>query len=199
MIHTKKGFTLFELMIVIALIGGFFVMTSYMTQDVRIYQNKAERLANGIYDTIRTARNNMIIGRWVFSWATMVVTTQRAITITNTGIITSYTYNTTSTGTEVSLVVPFFDNDLKYAITEIAVSSGGISAGVVPSWDQTGATSVTITISPNSDIAISVSPVPSPAVTIRTLKVTAGYAGFEQSVIIDRVTGTVETRKSSQD
>lgn len=63
MIHTKKGFTLFELMIVIALIGGFFVMTSYMTQDVRIYQNKAERLANGIYDTIRTARNNMIIGR----------------------------------------------------------------------------------------------------------------------------------------
>lgn len=129
----------------------------------------------------------------------MVVTTQRAITITNTGIITSYTYNTTSTGTEVSLVVPFFDNDLKYAITEIAVSSGGISAGVVPSWDQTGATSVTITISPNSDIAISVSPVPSPAVTIRTLKVTAGYAGFEQSVIIDRVTGTVETRKSSQD
>ncbi len=63
MIHNKKGFTLFELMIVIALIGIFFTMTSYMTQDVRIYQNKAERLANSIYDTIRTARNNMIIGR----------------------------------------------------------------------------------------------------------------------------------------
>lgn len=63
MIHTKKGFTLFELMIVIALIGIFFMMTSYMSQDVRIYQTKAERLSNVIYDVIRTARNNMIIGR----------------------------------------------------------------------------------------------------------------------------------------
>jgi IS1 family transposase len=50
-------------MIVITIIGIFFTMTSYMTQDVRIYQNKAERLANSIYDTIRVARNNMIIGR----------------------------------------------------------------------------------------------------------------------------------------
>jgi prepilin-type N-terminal cleavage/methylation domain-containing protein len=63
MIHTKKGLTLFELMIVITIIGIFFTMTSYMTQDVRIYQNKAERLANSIYDAIRVARNNMIIGR----------------------------------------------------------------------------------------------------------------------------------------
>jgi prepilin-type N-terminal cleavage/methylation domain-containing protein len=63
MIHNKKGFTLFEMMIVIAMIGLFFAMTSYMTQDVRINQTRTERLANTIYDQIRSARNSMIIGR----------------------------------------------------------------------------------------------------------------------------------------
>ncbi len=63
MFHSKKGFTLFEMMIVLALIGLFFVMTSYMTRDVRINQTRAEKLANAVYDQIRSARNNMIIGR----------------------------------------------------------------------------------------------------------------------------------------
>lgn len=131
----------------------------------------------------------------------MVVTTQRTISITNTGIVTSYKYNTTSTGTEVSLVVPFFDSDPKYTITNIAVSSGGIVNGSVPLWDRTGATlsSVAIIISPNSDITMSGVGLLPITTLIRTIKITAGYAGFEQSVIIDRVTGTVETRKSSQD
>jgi prepilin-type N-terminal cleavage/methylation domain-containing protein len=63
MFYTKKGFTLFEIMIVLALIGLFFVMTSYMTRDPRINQTRTERLVNTVYDQIRTARNNMIIGR----------------------------------------------------------------------------------------------------------------------------------------
>jgi prepilin-type N-terminal cleavage/methylation domain-containing protein len=63
MIYNKKGFTLFEMIIVLALIGLFFVMTSYMTRDPRINQTRTERLVNTVYDQIRTARNNMIIGR----------------------------------------------------------------------------------------------------------------------------------------
>ena len=63
MIHNNKGFTLLEMMIVLALIGLFFVMTSYMTSDPRINQTRTERLANTVYDQMRTARNNMIIGR----------------------------------------------------------------------------------------------------------------------------------------
>jgi hypothetical protein len=31
------------------------------------------------------------------------------------------------------------------------------------------------------------------------LKITAGYGNFEQSVIIDRVSGTVEIRKAIED
>lgn len=195
--HTKKGFTLFELMIVIALIGLFLAMTSYMTQDVRIYQTKTERLVNSIYNTVRTARNNMIIGRWVFSGSSLVVTTLRTLEITATGILTNYTYNTTSTGTEARLVTPFFDSDPLYKITNIAASSGALVPWAL-SWDSSGTiTRATMTISPNSDIAISTIPA-SPA-TIRMLKITAGYGNFEQSVIIDRVSGTVEIRKAIED
>jgi prepilin-type N-terminal cleavage/methylation domain-containing protein len=67
MIHSKKGFTLFELMIVLALIGAFFAITMSMNKDARTYQLSAERLANAIYDIVRTARSNMMIGRGVLS------------------------------------------------------------------------------------------------------------------------------------
>ena len=188
-------------MIVIVLIGIFFTMTSYMTNNTRVYQTKAERLANDIYDTIRSARNNMIIGRGVLSGSTMVVTTQRAITITSTWLITTYKYNTTNTGTERSLVSPYYDNDIQYKITDMAISSWGILNGNVPLWDRTGSTltSIGIIISPNSDISMTGAGAPAITTPIRTIKVTAGYGGFEQSIVIDRVSGTVETRKSSED
>lgn len=138
----------------------------------------------------------------MFSGTTLVVTTQRRIDITTTGLISTYQYNNgTNNGVESQLVSPFFENDPQYKITDIAVSSGGITPGAL-SWDQTGSTiaSAAITISPNSDIAITgTSTTNSPITPIRTLKITAGYNGFEQSVIIDRVSGAVEIRKAIED
>ncbi len=196
MIYTKKGFTLFEIIIVLVLIGLFFVMTSYMTRDPRINQTRTERLVNTVYDQIRTARNNMIIGRWVASGAILVVTTQRSIDITSTGVVTNYIYNTTSTGTETRLVTPFFDRDPLYKITNIAVSSGVMVPGAL-NWDISGATNASITISSNSDVSLS--SIPASPYPIRLLKVTLGYGDFEQSVIIDRVSGIVEIRKAIED
>ena len=43
------------------------VAISYFTNDTRASQLNAERLASKIYDTVRLARNNMIIGRGVFT------------------------------------------------------------------------------------------------------------------------------------
>lgn len=196
MVYTKKGFTLFEIIIVLVLIGLFFVMTSYMTRDPRINQTRTERLVNTVYDQIRTARNNMIIGRWVASGAILVVTTQRSIDITSTGVVTNYIYSTTSTGTETRLVTPFFDRDPLYKITNIAVSSGVMLPGAL-NWDISGATNASITISSNSDVSLS--SIPASPYPIRLLKVTLGYGDFEQSVIIDRVSGIVEIRKAIED
>ncbi len=43
------------------------VSISYFSNDTRANQGSSERLANKIYDTIRLARNNMIIGRGVMT------------------------------------------------------------------------------------------------------------------------------------
>lgn len=127
MMYNKKGFTLAELMIVVALIGIFFTATSYLNRDVRVYQSRAERLTNYIYDTVRSARNNMLIGRGVMSGGIeRVITTERKITITATGITTSYVYPT-GTGNETELPHPFFDSDPLYIITDIAASTGGMN------------------------------------------------------------------------
>lgn len=155
MLYSKKGFTLFEIMIVLALIGVFFGITISMNKDARTYQLSAERLANAIYDVVRTARSNMIIGRGVFSGSTMVVATERTIYLTSTGMISTYR-NATATGREASLVERYFDNDPLYKISDIAVSSGGIIDGVVPLWDNTGSTisTIAITIASNADLSI---------------------------------------------
>jgi prepilin-type N-terminal cleavage/methylation domain-containing protein len=199
----KKGFTLVELLVVIALIGLSLVATTYLSKDSRIYQVNAERLANNIYDTMRQARNNMIIGRWVFTGGTLVVALQRDIVVTPTSLVTNYKYAGNNSGTESSLVVPFFDDDSRYQITDISVSSGWLVDGAVPLWDHTWATDATVSITHDSTMQILANNwwaqlLPSPS-AIRTLKITAGYAGMEQSVIIDRANGTIEIKKSGED
>lgn len=186
--------------VVILLIGLFFVIISTMTKDTRTYITKAERLANNIYDITRTARNNILIGRWAYSWSALVTVSERTVIISNTGITSRYFNNATSSGTEVSLLFPFFDNDKSYRISNIAVSSWGIINGVVPLWDNSGMTIASIIMNPSLDNNINIVTVPAATISnIRTLKITAEYLWFEQSVVIDRVTGAIEIRRSNQD
>jgi hypothetical protein len=61
-------------------------------------------------------------------------------------------------------------------------------------------TSASIIMNPSLDNNISIVTVPVASIpNIRTLKITAEYLWFEQSVVIDRVTGAIETRRSNQD
>lgn len=198
MIKNKQWFSLVELMIVVALIGIFFAATSYMNRDVRTYQNKAERFAGYIYDQIRIARNNMVIWRWVLSGTDRVVTTLRKVTISSTGITTSYEHPTGS-GLEAQILPPFFESDPLYIIADIAVSSGGMTnTGYIPVWDQTGstlgATYGEITLF-STGMQLFASGATNP---IRTMMITTWYAGFKRSVIVDRVTGTVEIKVSGE-
>jgi hypothetical protein len=56
--------------------------------------------------------------------------------------------------------------------------------GQMPIWDQTGVTAADITILQNGDLQIVAASVSTP---INSLRITAGYAGFERSVMIDRI------------
>jgi type II secretory pathway pseudopilin PulG len=104
----KTGFTLIEILVVIALIWLMYAATSSFTKDSRIYQTNAERLANGVYDAVRLARNNMIIGRGVFTGGTLLVVNQRTIALSNQWLRVIYQDVNNNTGTEVSLLRPFF-------------------------------------------------------------------------------------------
>lgn len=196
MTYIKKGFTLFEVIIVIALIGLFFVAVSYLTHNVRIWQTNSERFANKIYDIVRNTRNDMTIGRWILTWWVLIATKQRDISISNTGIVIIYQDSLGATGSDIILPAPFFDNDSKYQISDISVSSGWVSSSGSYIWDYTGATSANIIVGTSSSLAIVVDPIP-PLFPIRTLKITTEYTGFTRSVILDRASGTVEIRTSS--
>ena len=164
-----------------------------MNRDVRIDQTRAERLANIVYDQIRTARNNMIIGRWVSSGSTLVLTTERTISLSATGVTTSYTYGSAYTGVESRLSVPFFDNDPKYAISDISVSSGSIIPGVSATLDMTGITLATIVYRAKWDIIIAAWKAwVAISTPIRTLRIQTGYGNFSRYVTVDRVTGITE-------
>lgn len=203
--YTKSWFTLFELMVVIALLGIFFYMIGFMTNNTGTHQTRAERLATGIFDMMRSARNNMIIGRGVFSgWVVagsgLVVTSRREVVATKTGVLTKYWYNITGTGIESSLVSPYYDNDPVYTITDLAISSGGIIPGAM-TWDKTGSTvsSISVIFLTNNQIEMTGTVVPAYSGPIRTIKITAWYGEFEQSILVDRITGTIEQRKSGED
>mgnify|MGYP002362916794 FL=1 len=198
MTFSKKGFTLFEMMIVIALIGLFFVAASYLTHDARIWQTNTERLANKIYDIIRNTRNDMTIGRWVLTDWVLVAIKQRDISISNAGISITYTDSHDATGSDNILPAPFFDNDSNYKIVDISVSSGWLSSSGMYTWDHTGSTSANIIVGTSSSLAIAADWV-DPTFPIRTIKITAGYTNFTRSVILDRASGTVEIRTSSDD
>ena len=86
-----KWFTLVEILIVLALIGLFAAAASYLTHDSRIAQKNATRLADNINTTFRTARSNMVLGKWVYSGSTLVTTGKRVISISSTGANASIT------------------------------------------------------------------------------------------------------------
>ena len=196
----RKWFTLVEILVVIAIIGIFAASTMYFTQDSRIDQTKAERLANSIHDTMKNARNNMLIGRWVYSGSTLYPTDRRTIRITGWGISTDYAINGTSTGTETNVVYPFFDNDPQYKITDISVSSGILSNGQKINWDHTGVTLADITIEPNGSMTILALKWGMPiSETINTVRVTAGYGNFTQSVMLDRLVWRSEVVQAQGD
>ncbi len=200
MTYIKKGFTLLEIVIVIALIGLFIVAISYNNQDIRIDQKNTERLANRIYDIIRDTRNNMIIWRWVLSGSSLVVASQRDITISSTGLVVWYQYGNSNSGIELSFLNPFFDSDSRYQIIDISVSSGWTFPDNMYSWDLTWATSANINLNLNSETIITaIKWWVSVPWLIRSVKITSWFWSSEKSVIMDRIKGTVEIRNSSED
>ncbi|MBX9808796.1 type II secretion system GspH family protein, partial [Candidatus Gracilibacteria bacterium] len=86
MLFSRKGFSLVEMLVVMALVGLFLVATNFLTHDVRIAQTNSEKFANTIEHTIKNARNGMIIGKGVYTGGTLFKAEKRIVSITASGI-----------------------------------------------------------------------------------------------------------------
>lgn len=112
-----RGFTLVELMIVIAILGIILLAMQYFNANPRIYQEKAERLQNLVHDTIRDTKNNMLIGK--ISNAKNAKKAEIIFQKGNNPMIVKYYHSDTSSQDE-NIVVKL-DGDEKYQIVDVEV------------------------------------------------------------------------------
>lgn len=117
---SKKGFTLFELMITIAILAILYGVAIGFTQNPSIFREKSVRMQSYIEDQLKSARTDTMIGkghRETNNSVTLV--SKREVTLSGTLARTVYYSGSTSTGIERQISFPFFDNDKNYTISNI--------------------------------------------------------------------------------
>lgn len=112
-----KGFTLVELMIVIAILGILFVSMQQFNASPSIYQEKANRLANHIHDIIRDTKYQMIL--WATEDGGKIPVQKEVIISKDNQNITIKTYFNDNTSEEIYSWSIQFDSDLNYKIEKI--------------------------------------------------------------------------------
>lgn len=172
----QRGFTMIEIMLVIALIAMFFAFTSRFTLAPQQNITKAERLANKIQSIIQASSVAVMMGRMDQN---QIATTGAILTFsTSTGISWRYT-----DGLSGSLTSPFFDRDTYYEISQIRWRDAGTTSGTgnfvqidMAKWGNsfTGGT-----IPPSAVI----------------LEIESRYNDMYKKVIYDRRTGRTEINK----
>jgi prepilin-type N-terminal cleavage/methylation domain-containing protein len=175
----KSGFTLFELMIVISIIGLF---TMYMIRfdfNPRTNSEKVELMAVSLASQLRTEIQNISIGKMpIYDGRTAK---QTEITIWPAGMTTRYLSGTTVIATN-TFTPPYFEGDTKYVIQSV-IWTGSV-------WQEfTGQaqlilepTRMTFTGAPNIN-------------NNYLLDITVRYVNSTRKIIIDRRTGKISEKK----
>lgn len=120
--NIKSGFTLVELMIIIAIISILFVAFSQFNIAWNISQEKATRLAESIHDILRDAKNDMIIWKAVITWSDIKWAVKRVVTISKNNIIVKWCHNDNDDNNDCvkeKEFEPTFDGDSEYKINSI--------------------------------------------------------------------------------
>ncbi len=138
-IKGKYGFTMFEIMLVIAIIGIFFAATQSFTFIPQTDTEKANRMKYAVSDILRDETLKISIGRMPINNG--IISDKTTITFdTVNGIVTSYA----SWGTVFAtgyFQPPYYDGDTVYTLTGIEWWTGSTSNTVT--W--TGAGKIEIT------------------------------------------------------
>lgn len=179
---SQSGFTMVEIMVVIAIIGMIFGFMSQINFRAQENITKAERLANKVQSLLHTTSVSLMMGRMdstnkASTWATIVIT---ATGTTGHGI--SWNLTNSLSGTFLS---PFFDADPRYEIKSIIGCSSTLSGST---------NTVTIDIQPNETIFTG-STLPANA---NLLEIRVWYLDMFKKVVFDRRTGRIEIRRDWQ-
>lgn len=187
---SRSGFSLIELMIVVAILWILFSATQIFSNNAEIYQQRADRLAGLIYDTLRDARQDAIIGRGALSGTTeFVPTSARFVNFASTGTFSQGYYDTDNqTYTGQTWNVPFLDWDSFYALAGFYTSTGGVDDPSA-SWESTGSISFLFWSGGN---LLQINHLP--LGKIRSYVITIEYRWFRRYIIGDAIIGNLETR-----
>lgn len=188
---TKDGFTMFEIVVVIAIIGMIFAWMANFTFRPQENIVKAERLAAKIQSIIHSTNVWLMMGRMNGSSTAM---TGAVIDIYISGSTNSGNsmYWTMSSTLSWKLIVPFFnDNDIMYQIESIKGCVGW--SATASSWT----TDHVMIIMDRDRISFTgSSPFPSES---NILEIKVKYVDMEKKVIFDRRTGRTEIRRAGED
>lgn len=181
LLGSQSGFTLFELMIVIAIFSAFVVVTGSFDWRPQTDIEKADRMQVVISSTLRKEVQDISIGKMPKrDGKTTIMTT---LTIGTGGISTSYSGRTNEIGSG-SFLFPFFDGDTKYVIRNVTWTGSSTNSGLTDSG---------IVMITTSGITFSGAGISGSGYTLLDIRV--GYNNATRRVTLDRRTGKITESK----
>jgi prepilin-type N-terminal cleavage/methylation domain-containing protein len=202
---SPNGFTIMELMIVIAILGILMSMVfDFWTNRYEVNLNRSQRLAGYLWDTIKWARDSMIIGRWVLTGGTYQAVAKRTIYIDQSWITTYYTpFWSSFSWIENSLKTPFFDKDPLYRLKNFSTYSLRQTASVTYTdlwwwqYSMTGMSNIIINIDQKGIVTFTGSdfdPIVTTS-TARAITIDVVYDNIYHTLVFDRATWIITLSK----
>ena len=179
----KSGFTLFELMVVIAIFWAFILATNIFNYSPQTESEKWDRMMVAISGRLKTELQNMSMGRMPKRNGDIAWVIQ--LDIGTGGLSMRYLTGMTATNPIYtgSFLVPFFDGDRKYEIKTVTWTGS-----ITPSDWQTGSGIVLIG---QWDITFTGGTSPSAIRNNTLLEIKVGYNSRTRKIILDRRTGKI--------
>lgn len=172
-LSSKSGFTMVEILIVIAMLLIFFSATNLTSWKPKTEIERVERIRNGVMSLIRNESLKSSIGKMPTSNGKIASTTILRISTGGINIIYKDGTNILATG---SFITPYYDGDINYSITGVEWTGGTTpSSGSIDLVLQGN----TMTFSGISDP------------TNILLDITTSYNSRTRRITIDRRTGKI--------
>ena len=204
--RTSRGFTLVEIMIVIAVLGLLFLAMSHFNVSASVNQQRAEYMTNVIHDMIRDARQDTLLGK---NTTPGTVATERTVVISKNAIKRSIKAENGNTTTEgQSFEPPFFDGDNNYKIDTIRVSTGVLShnyeAPLYEGDTWIDADELSLIFKPGSTLSSGLAKKNGNSVVgnnevLRSYIITVDYKGFKQYIYGDMLNGDISMKNQDSD